>query len=255
MTPQDPPLRERSFRISSPEILQELHKLAESIASKSEIELKLHAILNEFSVLKAEIQTRSGYHQRLLELQVTALTLIAGAALAYPFAGKWLILLIPLESAIFGLWWIEHALVISEIGAYIERSIESRISALLTEQEILCWEEAMTYGVYQQPDSKLMNFRSLLFLTFAAPSIASLLIGSTFLLRSVSWFEQAVNLQSRFGLPDVYVGSMWYLALLIWSVGVLLLASYMIHARHRGQLTKLRKQFTRRTMKLEMPNA
>lgn len=243
------------IRLFKSDVLKKMDEIGSSIIVKSETELKLSAILTEYNALKSEIQTRSNYHQRLLELQLTALTVIAGAALAYQFAGKWIILLIPIESAIFGLWWIEHSLVISEIGAYIHRCIEHRLGQLLNERDILCWEVAMTYGVYRDPDRRFINFRVLLFLTFVAPSIGILLITLALLMRGVPRIETWVQLGAWFGIDEVYAGTMWYLAGVIWLIGFGLFLAYIIQAVHRNKLTKLRKQQTVKTDKLSSPSS
>src|SRR5689334_6101248 len=99
-------------------LIEKLDANFHGVVVTSETQQTLQAMLAEYNALRAEIQSRSNTQNTLLQLHLTALTLILGGALSEKL-GPWIIFLIPLEATIFGLWWLDHSLVIMEIGTYI----------------------------------------------------------------------------------------------------------------------------------------
>lgn len=94
-------------------------------------EEKLQGILAEYDALRAEIQNRSESQNRLLELHIAALAFIISTMVAYSQYRYALILLIPIESSVFGLWYLVHAFSIEEIGTHIRKRIEPGVEKLV----------------------------------------------------------------------------------------------------------------------------
>jgi hypothetical protein len=104
------------------------------------VEDKLQAILAEYNALRSEIQNRSNSQSHILEIHLTTLALIIGFILSYPQHLKLLILVIPIESSIFGLWYLFHKSSIEEIGDHIRNEIEPMVNELVR-CKAMFWEK------------------------------------------------------------------------------------------------------------------
>lgn len=187
----------------------------------------------EYNALRSEIQYRSGFQNRLLEIHITALTAILGAAVSKAVS-PWIILLIPVESSIFGLWYLDHALMIQEIGAYIRTTIERRIAELLNEPYILCWEIAQRVSVTTAPTERIVTFWRLLFLTFGGPSLIALIVTLIFLIYSVP------QISNVFQIPTDYLGlepQWWLVAFMSWIICLIFFIFYLLHAKYRSKIS------------------
>jgi len=74
--------------------------------------------LAEFDALRSEIQERSGRQQTLIGLALTATTVVSGAVLTEE-VGSAVLLVLPATSIPLGFLWLDHALCIDALGAYI----------------------------------------------------------------------------------------------------------------------------------------
>ncbi|RCV63895.1 hypothetical protein C5S53_11760 [Methanophagales archaeon] len=100
---------------------------------------KLQAILAEYNALRFEIQNRSKSQNHILEIHIAMLAFISGIITSHPEYLKLLILIIPIESSIFGLWYLFHKFSIEEIGVHIKNEIEPRTNELVRCRAML-WE-------------------------------------------------------------------------------------------------------------------
>jgi hypothetical protein len=129
------------------------------------VEDNLQAILAEYNALRFEIQNRSNSQSHILEIHLTTLALIIGFILSYPQHLKLLILVIPIESSIFGLWYLFHKFSIEEIGDHIRTKIEPRVNELVRCHAML-WEN---YGMRDITKSAKPFFKKFEKITFAYP--------------------------------------------------------------------------------------
>jgi hypothetical protein len=84
-------------------------------------------------------------HHNLLQIYVTVLTAIIGVALSQPSSTMFL-LLIPIESSIFGIWYFDIAITMLEIGTYIRDRIKTKIQTDFNDKCILGWEDYFNGG-------------------------------------------------------------------------------------------------------------
>lgn len=168
----------------------------------------LQTILTEYSALRTEIQNRSGIQSTILQIHITAITLILGGVLTQSF-GQWLIFLLPIETTLFGLWWLDHSLVIMEIGTYIRLSIEVRVSKLLNQDKIMFWEANFREGFIGPNRKRHATFNWLVFITFAGPALISLLYSLTLLILKIlfenKFFPSSISSQMKSIYPGITI--------------------------------------------------
>jgi hypothetical protein len=68
-------------------------------------------MLAEYNALKSEIQYRNEFQTKIISIHIIILTAIIGSVL-YKHLNWSILLLIPIESSLFGLWYINYLLVI-----------------------------------------------------------------------------------------------------------------------------------------------
>ncbi len=187
----------------------------------------------EYNALRSEIQYRSEFQSRLLEIHIAALTAILGAAVSKALS-LWVILLIPIESSIIGLWYLDHALMIQEIGSYIRTSIQRRAAELLNEPHILWWETAYRVGVATAPTKRVITFRRLLFFTFGGPPLIALAVATAFLILSVPQISDAFQIPTVLGL-----GPQWWLVFMSWIIGISFFFLYWLHVRYLSKISAI----------------
>lgn len=104
-------------------------------------EQSLKAKLVEYEQLRVEIQNRSNSQNRLIQIHLTVLLAIVAAVTSETVAiGWWILLLVPVEAAVFGMWWIDHSTAIREIGAYLASHHERGIDEMLGRSNVIGWE-------------------------------------------------------------------------------------------------------------------
>lgn len=200
------------------------------------LSLHLQGLLAEYNTLRSEIQYRSGFQNRFIEIQVTALTVILGASITESL-GPWALLLIPIESAIFGLWYMDHALVIGDIGAYIGK-IEERISTMLNVPNLLTWESGSRSTVDTRQRRREVFF-NLQLLTFGAPASVCLII--TLILLVLSFLQVAFQVATGLQLPMNPTGLELLLAAVGWFAGLWLTVKFIARAKYQSTVFESKK--------------
>ncbi|HEX9987297.1 MAG TPA: hypothetical protein VGE45_02330 [Chloroflexia bacterium] len=208
----------------------------------------LQALLNEFNMLHNEVAYRSDYQSRFLQFHITTLTLILGAAIstlasaesdfnAVQIFSPWVLLIIPIESCIFGLWYLDHALVIAEIGYYIQTRIETRIRVLVDDPSIFWWEEYIRTGGTIAGQRRSVRVRRPLSLTFAGPALVSMLTTLVFLLLSLPVVREYLGLTS---IPAIYNDLSLWLAVPLWITDLFVFRAYLSSDLHTRKISRER---------------
>lgn len=185
--------------------------------------LKVTATLAEYTALRAEIQYRSEYQHRILQIHIALFSVIIPALVAAVSTAAtqvpslsvlkeltpWIVLIIPIEASLFGLWYVDHGITIGRLGEFIRTKIETRMEKLLGSPDYLNWETYNKTGtdVYAAP-----RFGMLLFVTFSAPAFLALLVTSYYLF----WIS-----------PTPYSAVSWYFALALGIIGGLIFVVYI----------------------------
>jgi hypothetical protein len=119
---------------------------------------------------------------------VTSLLLLLVGALANPLtegrAGHWLVLIIPFEASILGLFWLDHAGTRRRMRAHIIECIEKPVNELLNGYRGLTWEHEGR-GKHLWPihdEARTHQFQFLHESTFKYPSLATNVLLTLFLL-------------------------------------------------------------------------
>lgn len=110
-------------------------------------------------------------------MHVTAITILLATGLSGTF-GKWVILAIPFESAIFGLWWLDHAKTIRTMGRYLANTIEPSIDTLFSRPNVIAWERRIENPVENVGGMKriVKGYQSVSDISFIWPSAVVLAI-------------------------------------------------------------------------------
>lgn len=87
-------------------------------------------LLTQFNACRAEIQARSSTQATIINLNITAIGIIAGYYFAY-HTSPIVLLVIPLLSPMLGIIWADHAINIGNLGQFIERKLMPLLSATL----------------------------------------------------------------------------------------------------------------------------
>lgn len=212
-----------------------LDETGEETSSDQRLELKLTALLAEYVALRAEIQYRSGFQTLFVQSHITGLTAIFGAAIVTSL-GPWLILLVPLESSIFGLWYLEHSLTITKIGKHIQTHIEQKINNdLLESPGLLGWEENYRLDKIFQPPW-WAPFRPLRYTTFVGPAVVALLLGGLLLVASFPVLNSFLQLNNRFEVDQPFSASERWIAAAIWGVDLVLSIAVLAATIYRARL-------------------
>lgn len=212
--------------------IEKLEATFHEVVVTSSTQQVLQAMLAEYNALRVEIQRRSDAQHTLLQLHLTALTLISGAALSQKL-GPWIIFLIPIEAAIFGLWWEDHALVIMEIGTYIRESVEPRVSRLLSVEKVMYWETNFKAGAALPKKRRDITFEWLVFITFAGPSVIILVCVPLVITISVLLVNGLLPPELSSGVNPIFFGWGLWIAPLCWLVDLGFLGAYLSLSRYR----------------------
>jgi hypothetical protein len=139
------------------------------------LQLQLQTILAEYAALKSEIQYRTGFQNHLVQMHFIFLGAILAACLSNILTIKTSLLLIPLESSLFGLWYFDCGLRILEIGAYIRKCIETHVHKILGKNEIkpkiMILESEFRKSFNNDPFALEVCSLILILLTFGGPTL------------------------------------------------------------------------------------
>src|SRR5205823_7600413 len=123
----------------------------------------------EYTALRAEATARSGYQHQLIQVHVTAVSLLLGAMFTTG-QGAWAALVLPVESSLFGLWWLDHGMTIQQLSAYIRLWTEGRVAQDTGARRLLSWESNYAKGITTLSGIRTRLFRALVFATFGLPA-------------------------------------------------------------------------------------
>ncbi len=160
---------------------------------QEERKLQMDAVSLEYTTLRAEIAQRSDHQNRFLQLHLTALTFLAGAIIAYD--AYWGIFLVPIEAALFGLWWLDHAFTIHRIGLHLASWVETNVSERIARADwVMVWERGWNVASLDDAiaDPKLSDrlhgwYTGAVGVTFLAPGTVALGLGAVLLSQSWEW--------------------------------------------------------------------
>jgi hypothetical protein len=190
------------------------------------IQQKLAALMAEYGSLREEINSRSNSQHLIVQLHITALTVIISACFVTSI-GSVILLGIPIETFIFSLWFLEHNFRIHEIGSYIE-SIENTVNNLLCDEHrglntcdescrsLLGWQSNYK-KLSSRKDIKLYNFGRLLYFTFPIPALVALLLILIVLVDTKSIVVTRDKLHMNSILTYVYHSNLLLVVWIIWA--------------------------------------
>lgn len=194
---------------------------------KSEMKLYVQIKLADLAARRSEIQCRTEIQNTMVQLHIQTFTLIigvfftllAGKILGLPSSvASWLLLLIPVESSMFGLMYAEHGNTIKNIGNYIKEEIEEKllIEKFDWETHIIKLEKVMTWeGGFVRKRAPLarivQKFRIPAFLIFIGPALITMVVAGVLI---------AVSIPSAnpLGGSGLYGGVENWLPALLWLV-------------------------------------
>lgn len=202
----------------------------------------LSAHLAEYQWLRTEIQSRSDYQHRIIQIHVAALTLLLTTGLAGSFS-KWIILAIPFESAIFGLWWLDHATTIRKIGRYLADELEEKIDQVLGSTNVVTWERRVENPDQHDLKSVIKGYQSVSDWTFIWPSGLILFVTALGALvtskfwSTGGWRGKLADAYTRFfPLANEFEGYRPWILLGSAIVGTLMFVRYIRKYREFGHL-------------------
>ena len=139
------------------------------------LQLQLQTILAEYAALKSEIQYRTGFQNHLVRMHFIFLGTILAADLSNILTIKKSLLLVPIESSLFGLWYFDCGFRILEIGVYIRKCIETHVYKILGKNEIspkiMIWKSEFGKGFNNDPFAIEVCSLILILLTFGGPTV------------------------------------------------------------------------------------
>lgn len=189
----------------------------------------LSIVLAEYNALRDEITKRSGYQHQIIQLHVAALTAIVAGIFASKF-GAWAFLVVPSESALFGLWYLDHALTIAHLSGHIQARTTFAMVRLGHRKELFTWESSYLNGSLKGSATRVVLFRFTVIATFFGPAVISLGAALNLLFVCVDCFVAA-----EWSDPHtVAVSVRWLLWLAGVSLFVLMLFSFCSLVRLQG---------------------
>lgn len=139
------------------------------------LQLQLQTILAEYAALKSEIQYRTGFQNHLVRMHFIFLGTILAADLSDILTIKKSLLLVPIESSLFGLWYFGCGFRILEIGVYIRKCIETHVYNILGKNEIspkiMIWRSEFGKGFNNYPFAIEVCSLILILLIFGGPTV------------------------------------------------------------------------------------
>jgi hypothetical protein len=215
------------------------------LTAEETAKLKLDAILAEYNALRSEIQYRSEFQHRFVQIHIAVFTIVIPsliAAIISPTGNQspalqmlstlapWVLLIIPLESSLFGLWWLDHAITIGELGEFIMHRKERKLTTLLHDDELISWETHLRAKIAtkaEKPSRQARIFRLIYYLTFIGPAAAALLATGYFIFVSIFYGRL------------IYTAEGLVFASIAWVLGSGLLLAYILYERGIGRRYQL----------------
>jgi hypothetical protein len=125
--------------------------------------------------MRTEIYNRSNAQHTLINLNVTALGVIAGLVLTGR-GDVQLLLLIPLVSTSIGLLYFDHSGAIERVGAYLDSILHPAVSSLTGDSHSLSWEKFASKAFQINWVSILAFAVPLFFLFLGGPIFATIIV-------------------------------------------------------------------------------
>jgi hypothetical protein len=130
-------------------------------------------LLAQFNACRAEIQARSSNQAAIINLNITAIGIIAGYYFVY-HANPLVLLIIPLLSPMLGIIWADHAINIGNLGRFIQGRLMPLLSATLKRD--LPDYEVWIRTFEQQRGRRLLLLIAPMLLIFAVLPTAALIL-------------------------------------------------------------------------------
>lgn len=199
--------------------------------------------LAEYGVLTTEEHNRADYQFRIVQMHMTALSLLL-LAVVTKTAGQvdqshWLLLLVPFEASLFGMWWMDQAIYRRRVSRAIRREHEAEVNALVG-AGALGWESGARGKRYVEPHgTRSERFHKAVHdWTFRWPALTILVVASVFTLINVPPLRRVPGVVAlERGTADLFPVSprmyedLWVMVGLICLVGWRLFAAYAGMAR------------------------
>jgi hypothetical protein len=200
---------------------------AAPVSTDQTVELKdqLTVFIAEYQALRAEIQARTEYQHRFVQLHIGVYTVVLPVIVAYASAQSspnqavtslatalipWIVWIIPIESSVFGYWYVDHGTTIGEIGRYIQDRKESKVANLLEDDKLMGWEHYHREQM-DQPTWRKLRSPLVLHFTFTLPTLLSLGLQLTFLFLVT---------------PSPYAPAQWWPAFYLFALGFVFFLFY-----------------------------
>lgn len=106
---------------------------------ESRSSLAVEILLAEYAVARDEISKRSEAQHALLTLNVTGVSAVVGLVLAGT-ANSAVLLLVPFLASALGMLYLDHRLVIRDLGAHVRGTLRPWAVDLSGEERALSWE-------------------------------------------------------------------------------------------------------------------
>jgi hypothetical protein len=130
-------------------------------------------LLAQFNACRTEILARSSSQAAVVNLNITAISILAGYYFVY-HANPLVLLVIPLVSPMLGIIWADHAISIGNLGRFIQHRLMPRLSATL--QRDLPDYETFIRQFEQQKGRRLILLFAPMLLLFALLPAAALFL-------------------------------------------------------------------------------
>lgn len=194
----------------------------------------LDAILAEYNSRATEIQNRSAAENTFLQLHITALTAILGGIITMPHNSHWIVFLIPIESSLFGLWWMGNSSPIWHNGRYVRKFIEPKVNKLLKFNQAMYWETYIfeNRGIAKKSETPVHN---LVFITFTLPSIISVAVSTLLIFISILINFGPVAISNYLQFTAVFPGYSLIFAIICLLINIYVLKQFMYKNTELGR--------------------
>jgi hypothetical protein len=236
-------LQEIAKRIKHPDVKLDVPATPDGDSLRNDADLRslrVNSLLAEYEVLNTENQSRADFQHRVLQFHIVALTLLATAFLTRPLnssgATRWLLLGIPFEASVFGLYWLDQAVHRWRIRRHIRWNIEPKVRALLGDYPALSWETGRR-GQEFAPPPPISTFTKRIGWTFETPTVLVLLLGFGYSIVHAPWISHTAGIHNLscltrdiFPITHDYEGWRFYLVLFLSTAGLSVWIRYRMSA-------------------------
>jgi len=186
--------------------------------------LSAQSIVAEFAALRSEIEDRSGHQRALVALNLTVLGTVTGYVLVSK--ANLILLVVPFFSTLLGLLWLDHAVVIGKLGAYLGEELRDELVTITGNPRIMGWEQK-AWKFEEHGFQRFVLFGIPVFGAFGGGSLAALI---------VAWSALRSGGHYALWMVDALLLLMYAI-----SAGVFLLRpNVFIPRRHRGRKANVR---------------